>query len=143
MGYIRLRDSIRRKVELLSTTDLKRFDEWIHQVIADRDQPPEEEKRNGREVVARVITSSGTMQLELVRCGKMQCKSCPHGPYWYRYWKEGGRTKSKYVGKSTNAEKIRFADQIATARPASESGHNPTLCQQTSAYIRMFNNLCS
>lgn len=40
-----------------------------------------------------------TWQREYVRCGKRRCKTCPHGPYWYGYWKENGRTKSKYGGK--------------------------------------------
>lgn len=34
-----------------------------------------------------------------VRCGRMGCTTCPHGPYWYAYWTEGGRRRSKYVGK--------------------------------------------
>lgn len=34
-----------------------------------------------------------------VRCGKGECRTCPHGPYWYAYWTEGGRRRSKYVGK--------------------------------------------
>ena len=49
----------------------------------------------GREVVASV-----TYRLEKVRCGKKGCKKCPHGPYWYAYWKENGKTKSKYIGKT-------------------------------------------
>ncbi len=32
-----------------------------------------------------------------VRCGK-GCGSCPHGPYWYAFWKEDGRTRSQYIG---------------------------------------------
>ena len=111
MSYIRLKPAIRR----LSDSDLDRLDGWIHQVIEDRAAEVEEQKRPGREVVARVVKAGGTMQLELVRCGKPACKSCPHGPYWYRYWKEKGRTRSKYVGKSSREEKIRFAEQINVA----------------------------
>ncbi len=40
-----------------------------------------------------------TYRCELVMCGKSSCRSCPHGPYWYAYWREGGRLKSRYVGK--------------------------------------------
>jgi hypothetical protein len=40
-----------------------------------------------------------TYRQELVSCGK-GCKGCPHGPYWYGYWREGGKTRSKYIGKS-------------------------------------------
>jgi hypothetical protein len=41
-----------------------------------------------------------TFRYETVRCGKKNCTRCPHGPYWYAYWKEGGRTRSRYVGRS-------------------------------------------
>lgn len=40
-----------------------------------------------------------TYRLETVRCGKQSCRSCPHGPYWYAYWREGGRLRSRYVGR--------------------------------------------
>jgi hypothetical protein len=26
-----------------------------------------------------------------------------HGPYWYAYWKENGRTRSRYIGKEPPA----------------------------------------
>jgi len=39
------------------------------------------------------------LQARLVRCGKPNCTHCPHGPYWYAYWTEGGRRRSRYVGK--------------------------------------------
>ncbi len=34
-----------------------------------------------------------------VKCGKATCTTCPHGPYWYAYWWEDGKRKSKYLGK--------------------------------------------
>ena len=34
-----------------------------------------------------------------VRCGKEACSKCPHGPYWYAFWSEDGRRRSRYVGK--------------------------------------------
>lgn len=36
---------------------------------------------------------------ELVKCGKKTCKTCPHGPYWYRYREERGRVRKVYIGK--------------------------------------------
>ena len=36
---------------------------------------------------------------QLVRCGKASCTRCPHGPYWYAYWTEDGRRRSRYLGK--------------------------------------------
>ncbi|HQF15867.1 MAG: hypothetical protein A4E45_01089 [Methanosaeta sp. PtaB.Bin039] len=46
-----------------------------------------------------------TYQLEWISCGK-GCKGCPHGPYWYGYWREEGRTRSKYIGKRLKAADI-------------------------------------
>jgi hypothetical protein len=40
-----------------------------------------------------------TFKQQYRRCGKPGCGSCPHGPYWYGFRKEGGRTKSRYFGK--------------------------------------------
>ena len=36
---------------------------------------------------------------QMIRCGKESCSSCPHGPYVYAYWIEGGRQRSKYLGR--------------------------------------------
>ncbi len=44
-----------------------------------------------------------TYALEYIKCGKKGCrcqKGKPHGPYWYLYIKDRGKTKSKYIGKS-------------------------------------------
>jgi hypothetical protein len=40
-----------------------------------------------------------TFRQEMVRCGRATCRRCPHGPYWYAYWREGGRLRSRYIGK--------------------------------------------
>lgn len=41
-----------------------------------------------------------TYRHETVRCGKPGCQSCPHGPYWYAYYRENGRLRSRYIGRS-------------------------------------------
>ena len=41
-----------------------------------------------------------TYRLEEVRCGKANCGRCPHGPYWYAYWREDGRLRSRYLGRA-------------------------------------------
>lgn len=53
----------------------------------------------------RLATFSVVYQLRLVRCGKSDCGRCRgggagHGPYWYAYWTEFGRTRDAYIGKS-------------------------------------------
>jgi uncharacterized protein (DUF2147 family) len=48
-------------------------------------------------------TTNGTYVQERVKCGKSGCKGCSqlggHGPYWYWYYSEGGKTRKKYIGK--------------------------------------------
>ena len=39
-----------------------------------------------------------TYRLETVRCGREGCRSCPHGPYWYAYWRDEGKLRSRYIG---------------------------------------------
>lgn len=39
------------------------------------------------------------LRKQMVRCGKENCTRCPHGPYWYAYWSEDGRRRSRYLGK--------------------------------------------
>ena len=43
--------------------------------------------------------SKVTYRQEHVRCGRENCSRCPHGPYWYAYWREDGRMRSRYIGK--------------------------------------------
>ncbi len=43
------------------------------------------------------------------RCGKVGCSLCVrgapgHGPYWYAFWREGGRRHSRYLGKQAPSE---------------------------------------
>ncbi|MGA7935349.1 MAG: DUF6788 family protein [Kovacikia sp.] len=59
---------------------------------------------NDREVVETRSIGFHLYQLERVRCGKAGCKCSGtngelHGPYWYAYWRDGGKLKSRYVGK--------------------------------------------
>jgi hypothetical protein len=47
---------------------------------------------------------SVTYRLESVRCGKPGCGSCPHGPYWYAYYRDGSRLRSRYIGRGAPEE---------------------------------------
>lgn len=53
-----------------------------------------------------LIPDEPTLRLRrrLVRCGKPGCRSCPHGPYWYAFWREGGRRRSRYIGRLLDDE---------------------------------------
>ena len=56
--------------------------------------------RHGPEVSERGRRGKVTYRQERVRCGREGCTRCPHGPYWYAYWREDGRVRSRYIGKS-------------------------------------------
>ena len=71
------------------------------------DPPSKSRDQSGtREVLEERHSDSMTFRLEKVSCGK-NCKGCPHGPYWYGYWREGGKTRSKYIGKKLDAQKLK------------------------------------
>jgi hypothetical protein len=39
------------------------------------------------------IPNNASVREEFIKCGKISCFSCPHGPYYYAYWKENGKLK--------------------------------------------------
>ena len=88
-------DRIIEALDTLSLADLRRVDqarhEWIARIEAWQ-QPADQAK-----------APTKTYRQEYVRCGKEGCKKCStgpgHGPYWYAYWSEGGRTRKQYIGK--------------------------------------------
>lgn len=63
-----------------------------------------------REVVQSQYVDNAIYQLERVRCGKEGCKCAGesgelHGPYWYAYWRDDGKLRSKYIGKKLKFDK--------------------------------------
>ncbi len=52
--------------------------------------------------IGKNMTNKVTYRQQYTRCGKDRCRKCKegsgHGPYWYAYWSENGRTVSKYIG---------------------------------------------
>jgi hypothetical protein len=48
---------------------------------------------------------------QFIRCGKAGCRcqyDRPHGPYYYRIWREGTRVRKVYV-KASDVEAVRVA----------------------------------
>ena len=58
----------------------------------------------------------GSLSTSMRRCGKANCTRCPHGPYWYAYWKEGGRTRSRYVGRVLPEKALEVYEEKQRAR---------------------------
>jgi hypothetical protein len=75
-----------REIRAMDAYDLRRLQMLLRGLLME-DPPPEDRK------------GAVTFRQEMVRCGKQRCTRCPHGPYWYAYWREDGRTRSRYVGK--------------------------------------------
>lgn len=62
---------------------------------------------------------------QVTYCGKVSCKKCQqgigHGPYWYSYRVEQGKTKRSYIGKSLPSE-----DQIPGVSVQLQQGLQPS-----------------
>ena len=76
----------------------------IVQALEQQPISPDSSQAKGREVVETQRMGDRLYQLERVRCGKVGCKCAGkdgelHGPYWYAYWRDDGKLKSRYVGK--------------------------------------------
>lgn len=92
---------LERTLERQKTETLHEVKDLIEEILNEREKEIEPEdipEKKNREVVSVKKAGKITYQLEKVYCGK-NCSGCPHGPYWYAYWKEDGQTKSKYIGK--------------------------------------------
>lgn len=96
----------------VSRDETRHEDERLKEVLEERRagkssaKAPQVEKQVG----------SITFRYETVRCGKENCSRCPHGPYWYAYWKEGGRTRSRYIGRSLPAPALQSYEEKRRAR---------------------------
>jgi hypothetical protein len=101
--------SAKRLARAMGLRDLVALDDFLHARIEEAADSTAQERESKRDVVPGSARSVGgwTMQLEYVRCGK-NCRTCGggkgHGPYWYGYRTEGGRTVSKYFGKEPPGE---------------------------------------
>ncbi len=86
------------QIRRLDQYDLRRLMILIRGLLLHEDGDPDDPADRVPEP-ARI-----TYRQEYVRCGKERCRSCPHGPYWYAYWKERGRTRSRYIGRHLPGE---------------------------------------
>lgn len=81
-----------RAIRRLDEYDLRRLQIFIRGLLLHRDGPSFERATRQESAV--------TYRLEPVKCGKNGCTRCPHGPYWYAYWREEGKLRSRYIGKT-------------------------------------------
>lgn len=81
-----------RQIRGLDEYDLRRLQIFIRGLLVPHGDGPEDEQPSGSGKVS--------YRLEPVTCGKPGCTRCPHGPYWYAYWREDGRVRSRYIGRN-------------------------------------------
>ena len=114
MNYIRKTVIPKAVKDLLKEEDLSTLYEirdLLSDMISMREAPLSKigstrDRGSNREVIEERHSGTMTFRLERVSCGK-NCKGCPHGPYWYGYWREGGKTRSKYIGENLNAQRLK------------------------------------
>lgn len=88
-----------RKIRGLDEYDLRRLMIFIKGLLVQAGDHQEEEPA--------VSAGKVSYRQEHVSCGKPGCTRCPHGPYWYAYWREGGRVRSRYIGRTLPPESSR------------------------------------
>ena len=91
-------------VRILSLGQLRKLDEWLHELIRKAEEADRVEKPLSRkQTVAKQTLENKTYRLESIRCGKEKCKCASgklHGPYWYSYTRVKDKVISHYIGKS-------------------------------------------
>ncbi|MFN2558004.1 MAG: hypothetical protein ABR592_14280 [Nitriliruptorales bacterium] len=86
------------QVRRLDEYDLRRLMILVRGLLLHADGPPD--PAAGDEAQLGKVS----YRQEYVRCGKERCNTCPHGPYWYAYWREDGKTRSRYIGRQLPGE---------------------------------------
>jgi hypothetical protein len=94
-------DRVKALLAALPREDQEDLTRYLHDILF---TPEEAEARHVASLKAEVggQAVTYTFRQEYVKCGKKGCRCAAgegHGPYTYKYWKEGGRLRKAYVGK--------------------------------------------
>ena len=100
MGLMQIKHAMR----MLSLGQLRKLDEWLHELISKAEEADRVGKAPSRkQTVAEQTLENKTYRLESIRCGKENCKCARgklHGPYWYSYTRVKDKVISQYIGKN-------------------------------------------
>jgi hypothetical protein len=94
---------IMRELRSCSYSSLKELDIELHLLMKEAKERERQSMALSREVMKQSQSEHRTYQQLSIKCGKPGCKCTKgelHGPYWYAYWSEKGRTRSQYLGKN-------------------------------------------
>ena len=94
-------DRVKALLAALPREDQEDLTRFLHDILF---TPEEAETRHVASLRAHVAGQpvTYTFRAEFVKCGKKACRCAAgegHGPYTYKYWKEGGRLRKAYVGR--------------------------------------------
>lgn len=98
---MRLRQ-VKQTLRKLTLEQLLEIEPWLTDLIQKFRSSGKRTAGHDKKRAEKAQTGLKTYRLEHIRCGKAGCRCAEgklHGPYWYAYWSEGGKTKSQYVGK--------------------------------------------
>jgi hypothetical protein len=100
----------RKALRGLSLNQLVELNGVVRQLIQNAREEEKREASNKRDVIKEKVRDNKTYRQIFTRCGKKNCKCTNditgHGPYWYAFWSEQGKTKCKYIGKRLSKRKI-------------------------------------
>jgi hypothetical protein len=103
---------IKQLARTLTPEQMTKLHGWLQTLI---EQPAKVKRRREAKAQHKIIeersVENKTYRLEGVRCGKEKCRCVDgdmHGPYWYAYWSERGRTRSQYIGKKLPRRNIKL-----------------------------------
>ncbi len=105
--------ALTRQVRRLDEYELRRLLILVRGLLVHVDGQPQDEPG---------LPPTLTYRQEHVRCGKAGCRSCPHGPYWYAYWKQDGRTRKRYIGRTLAGEPL---EPVVAEQPSPRERADP------------------
>ncbi|MEA3198629.1 MAG: hypothetical protein QOE90_57 [Thermoplasmata archaeon] len=120
-------DRVKALLAALPREDQEDLTRFLHDILV---TPEEAEARHVASLQAEVGGKpvTYTFRTEGIRCGKTNCRCRAgqlHGPYTYKYWREGGRLRKAYVGKARLPGASTAAARPRDSSARSTSGRTP------------------
>lgn len=99
---------VREPVEKQSPDRLRALAAWAEQLANAKENQTLDEFEDRLDEIAddeqtELVerSSSGATYSRMVDCNKSSCTKCPHGPYRYRTYREGGKVKTEHIGRAS------------------------------------------
>lgn len=118
---------LQSSIDRLSPEEQQRLYDWLGRRLREQsteiDLPPSTNAMRGASIETHNHKGK-TYVPQKRRCGKLGC-SCMdgeisevgHGPYWYAYWNEDGKTQNQYVGKRLPWQKEQKENKVFKSVP--------------------------